>query len=121
MKNLIVSVVLIISMATTMSAQPQHLGKVSAQELQNIGYLVKYYNKLPMSTLVTDLPEAKMTQILKAMDKQCESAYILNKIYAAEPNSKFLMQAIKENMVEVPGGQLIDYTKALMRFNSLKY
>lgn len=109
-----------ISMATTMSAQ-QNLGKVSAEELTNIKYLINYYNNLPMATVISDLPEAKMIQIMKAIDKQCESAYILNKIYAAEPNSKILKQAVGENMVVVPGGRLIDYTKALMRFNNLKY
>jgi len=119
-KKLVLSVVLMISMATTMNAQ-QYLGKVSAEELANIGYLIKYYNKLPMSTVISDLPEAKMIQIMTAIDKQCESAYILNKIYATDPNSKILKQAVGENMVVVPGGRLIDYTKALMRFNNLKY
>lgn len=108
-----------LSMATTMSAQ-QYLDKVSTEELTNIGYLIKYYNNLPMATLFTDLPEARMISLMKAVDKQCESAYILNKIAVAEPNSKILIQAVKESIVEVPGGRLLDYNKALTRYNSLK-
>lgn len=121
MKKLLLSVVFFISIVSTMNSQPQHLGKVSAQELTNISSLIKYYNDLPMTTLFIDLPEDRMITLMKAVDSQCESAYLLNKIYATEPNSTILEQAIKENIVEVPGGRLLDYTKILMRYNDLKY
>ncbi len=119
MKKIILSVVLMISMATTISAQ-EFLGKVSPQELTNIGYLIKYYNNLPMETAFSDLPEDRMIKLMKAVDKQCESAYKLNKIMAADPNNKILLQAVKENIVEVPGGRLLNYTVALRRYNNLK-
>lgn len=120
MKKIFLFVVLIVLMATTVNAQPQFLGKVSPQERTNIAFLIKYYNSLPMTTVISNLPEDRMIPLMKAIDRQCESAYILNKIYAAEPNNKILKQAAMEGMVQVPGGRLMDYNKTLKRYNELK-
>lgn len=106
-------------MSTIMSAQ-EFLGKVSTQEKTNIAKLVKYYNNLPMTAVISNLPDNRMIPLMKAIDRQCESAYILNKIFAAEPNNKILKQAAMEGMVLVPGGRLMDYNKTLKRYNELK-
>lgn len=120
MKKIFLFVVLIVSMATTMNAQPQFIAKVSPQDLSNSERLIKHYNNLPMTTMFSSLPENRMIQLMKAVDKQCESAYILNKILAAEPSSKILKQAIMEGMIQVPGGRLMDFNKVLKRYNELK-
>jgi hypothetical protein len=119
MKKTFLSVVLMISMSTTMSAQ-EFLGKVSIQEMANIASLVKYYNNLPMTTVISNLPDDRMIPLMKAIDRQCKSAYILNKLYAAQPSSKILKQAAIAGMVPVPGGRLMDYNKTLKRYNELK-
>lgn len=119
MKKIFLFVVLVLSMSTTMSAQ-EFLGKVSAQDLSNSERLIKHYNNLPMTTMFSSLPENRMIQLMKAIDKQCESAYILNKILTAEPGSMILKQAIREGMIQVPGGRLMDFNKVLKRYNELR-
>lgn len=119
MKKLFLTVVLMISTTTTMSAQ-QYLRKVSTQELTNNTSLIKYYKNLPMETSLSDLPEDLMIQVMKAIDRQCESTYLLNLIYIKQPNNSNLIQAIKESRVRVSGLLLIDYNKALKRYNELK-
>lgn len=119
MKKIILTVVMIVSMATTMSAQ-DFLDKVSPQELANNNYLIKYYNNIPRDMLLSSLPEAEMIRIMKNIDRQCESTYLLNLIYIKQPNNKILIQAIKESRITVSGLQLIDYDKALRRYNELR-
>lgn len=120
MKKIFFFLVLIASMATTVNAQPQFLAKVSAQELANSELLIRHYYNIPRSVLFADLPENQMIQLMRAVDKQCESAYRLNLIYAKQPGNTILKQAFRDGMVQVNGGRLVDFNKVLKRYNELK-
>ena len=124
MKKIFFTVVLMVSLAYPISAQqqqlPQFLDKVSPYDLANSEHLIRYYYNIPSSILFSDLPEKRMKQLLTAVDKQCESAYHINTIYVANPNSATLKKAMIEGIVVVPGRRLMDFTKVLKRYNELK-